>query len=314
MKKLTTIALFILLVLAIITSTACAKKPAEFTFSDLVLTPAEAEVWQEVTASAKVRNIGQLEGTCNVTLKIDGTPIETKSFVLAGGIEETVSFTFKRDIGPSCNVEINGLSKTLAVKEGVLPTLSIGDKWVQKFISEGYEYLVTLEVAGEDGTDGKNCYVMRGTFEPPYQGFLTDASVKFDKATMQMVRMQMSGQYQNMPFVSAVTYSYDFPGSLPYPLQVGKEYSVIETETTTVTVMGQTQTSTETKTYIHKVEIMEEITVPAGTFRCFKIVRYDEQRNLLSTSWVSDKVKGYDAKTIDAKTGEVAELVFYSIH
>ncbi len=313
MKRHIVIALVAALVFALIIPTACAKKPAEFTVSDLVITPAEAEVWQEVTVTAKVENIGELEGAHTVTLKIDGVEVETKEVTLAGGTAETIAFTIVRDVGPSCDIEINGLSQTLTVREGMLPTLSIGDKWVSKFISEGIEYTMTLEVTGEDVTDGKDCYIVEGSFEPPVEGFIDTVTAKYDKATMHPVRMQMSGEYEGKPFIAASSWSYDLTGDPTYPLEVGKEIEVVETETTTIKMLGETETETVTNTYIYKVEKIEEITVPAGTFRCFKIAKYDEAGTKVSTSWTSDKVKQVDVKTINHETEEVTELISYSI-
>ena len=296
-----------------LTDTLRVLKPAEFTVSDLAIAPAEPEVWEEVMVTARVKNVGEVEGIYTATLKIDGVEVETKDVTLAGGVVKTVTFAFVRDVGPSCDIEIDGLTQTVTVREGVLPTLFIGDKWVSKVISEGVEYTMTLEVTGEDVTDGKNCYVMEGSFEPPVEGILSSVSAKFDKATMFTVRLQMSGEYMNVPFVSALTWSYEFPGELPYPLEVGKEFEVVETETTTVKIMGETETETVTDTYTYKVERIEEITVPAGVFRCFKIVKYDKDGTAVSTCWDSDKVKQYDVKSIDHETEEVTELISYSI-
>jgi len=102
-------------------------------------------------------------------------------------------------------------------------------------------------------------------------------------------------------------------GDAPYPREVGKEYERIETETTTTTVMGETQTDTETNSYTYKVEKMEQIAVPAGTFRCFKVVQYDEAGTPLTTVWHSDRTKQFQVKEIDHETGEVTELVSYSL-
>ena len=313
MKRHIVIAVVAALIFALIIPTACAKKPAEFTVSDLAITPAEAEVWEEVTVTAKVENIGEVEGAYTATLKIDGVEAETKEVTLAGGTAETIAFTVIRDTGPSCDIEINGLTQTLIVREGVLPTLSIGDKWVSKVISDGVEYTMTVEVTGEDVTDGKSCYVLEGSFEPPFEGFISSVSLKLDKATMLLVRMQMSGEYRDMPFIAASSYSYEMLGKPYYPLEVGKECEVIETETTTLKMMGETETETATNTYIYTVEKIEAITVPAGTFRCFKIVKYDEAGTAISTSWGSDKLKGYEVSSINHETEEVIELVSYSI-
>lgn len=314
MKNLTAIFVVTVLMALTISSAGCAKKPAEFVFSDLTLNPAEAQVFQEVTATASVKNNGQLEGICKTVLKINGAEMQTRDIPLKGGTNNTVSFTFKRDAGPRCDVEINGLSKTLVVKEGILPVLSIGDKWTVKWKIDVFEYNVTMEVMGEDITDGKNCYVMQATFEPAFQGIVTSANIKYEKATMQEVRMQMSGKVQDQTFVSATAYSHTLSGSPLYPITVGTENKVVTTETQTITVAGQKQTQTNTHTVISKVEKIEDVILPAGTFRCFKIVRYDEQGKVLSTSWACDKTK-IDIKNVESgANGLTVELVSYNIH
>jgi hypothetical protein len=151
MKKLLIISIVILLVSLPIIQVGCQQqpvstptpaasapvlKPAEFIVSDLVISPIEAEVWEEVTVTAKVTNIGEVEGTYTVTLKIDGVEVDTKEATIAGGIAETMTFTVLRDVGPTCNIEIDGLTQTLKIKEGVLPILSIGDRWVSKLLSD----------------------------------------------------------------------------------------------------------------------------------------------------------------------------------
>lgn len=296
-----------------LTGTLRVLKPAEFTVSDLIISPTEPEVWEEVTVTATVENIGEAEGTYTASFKIDGEEVETQDVAVAGGATETVAFTFMRDVGPSCDIEINGLTQTVALKEGVLPTWSIGDRWVSQFTSEGIEYAMTLEVTSEGVTDGRDCYVVEGSFEPPLMGYISSLSAKMDKATMYWLRMQMLGEVMDEPFIIAFSYSYEFPGALLYPLEVGKEIEVIETETTTITAMGETQTETVTSTYTYKVEKIEEITVLAGTFRCFKLVKYDEAGTAVSTHWTSDKVKQFDVKSIDHIPDEVTELVSYSV-
>ena len=58
---------------------------------------------------------------------------------------------------------------------------------------------------------------------------------------------------------------------------------------------------------------MEEVTVQAGVFRCFKVVQYDEDGNPLMTNWISDKVKQWGIKIMDHDTGETQVLMSYSI-
>lgn len=199
-------------------------------------------------------------------------------------------------------------------QEGELPTLKVGDQWVTRIMSEGIEYMLTIEVTGEDVSNGKDCYILESSFEPPVNGIIDSATAKFDKATMRLIRAQMSGEYMDMPFIVASSYSYEFPGALPYPREIGKEYEVTETETMNTTVMGETETETTVNTYIYKVEKIEEITVPAGTFKCFKVVKYDETgTTALETTWYSDKTKQYQVKEIDHESGDTMELISYSV-
>ena len=200
-------------------------------------------------------------------------------------------------------------------EKGTLPNLNIGDKWVYKVMSESTEYTMTLEVTGEDVTDGKDCYMMRGLFEPPALGAISGVSLKLDKATMFTLRMEMllSTDLIGDLFEMSSSYSYEIPGKPYYPLEMGKECEVIETEIKISYTMGWPQKQTMTDTYTYTVERIAEITVPAGTFRCFKIVKYDKSGNAVSTYWTSDEVK-HEVKVIDHVNEETTELVSYSIH
>ena len=58
---------------------------AQFEVSNLVFNPSEVEVGEPVVISATVKNVGDLEGTCTVELKIDGVIEATENVTLAGG-------------------------------------------------------------------------------------------------------------------------------------------------------------------------------------------------------------------------------------
>jgi hypothetical protein len=126
------------------------------------------------------------------------------------------------------------------------------------------------------------------------------------------LKIQTSGEYQNEPLIVVSSYTYGFLEAPPYPLETGKEYRVIELETTTSTITGRESTETETNTYTYRVEGIEEITVPAGTFRCFKVVKYDEDDTAISTNWTSDKVKS-DVKSIHHEAAELMELISFAV-
>lgn len=289
-------------------------RPAEFVLSDLTVNPAEPEVWQDVTVTAKVKNTGEISGTYNGTLKLDRATLTTKELSVPPGATETLTFSFKKDSGPGVSIEVGDLAKTITIKEGAVPTLKTGDKWVSGVTLDGIHYTMTLEVTGEEVVNGKSCYTLDGTLEPPLMGLISGVQMAVDKATMFQTRLQFSGETMGLPYVAEANYDFRFvTGGNLYPLVVGTEHRVEETESTTVTMLGQTQNETKTNIYIYKVVAIEDVTVPAGTFRCFKVVKYDEAGNKLSTLWMSDKVKLYNVKLEDDGTGEVDELTSYSI-
>lgn len=196
--------------------------------------------------------------------------------------------------------------------EGALPILNVGDKWVSVVTDKGIEYTRTTEVIGEAVIDGKDCYVVEESLEPPFRDIVSSVTQKWEKATMTPIRVESSGEYMDMPFVAVISVSCEYPDGFPFPLEVGKEFKIIRTETRTVTTMGEIQTEIVTNVYTHKVEKMEQITVPAGTFKCFKKVKYDEDGTAISTSWYSDSTKS-SVKLINHETGDIVELVSYSL-
>jgi PGF-pre-PGF domain-containing protein len=107
------------------TSTFKVLKPAEFKGSDLVVTPATVNTGDTVTISAKVTNVGELEGNYTATLKLDGATEATKEVKLAAGASSTVSFTVKKDKAGTYNVELAGLPGKYTVSEPTPWTLMV---------------------------------------------------------------------------------------------------------------------------------------------------------------------------------------------
>jgi len=186
---------------------------------------------------------------------------------------------------------------TVTVNEGALPILSVGDKWVMKIISGGNEFTATTEVIGEDVVDGKDCYIATISMD------LYSGKEWVDKTTLFPIKDESSR--------GTTTYSYQFVGDMLYPLQMKKECQVVQTITTTIKETGES--NTETNTYMFKVENIEQITVPAGTFKCFKIVMYDKDGTPVTTKWESDETKLYMVKGVDPQNNVTTELVSYSV-
>lgn len=199
-----------------------------------------------------------------------------------------------------------------AGNEGQLPTLRIGDQWTYKTVMEGVTYSVTTEVTEEDIVAGVYCYVIEWSCQPAFEGVVESMSARIDQSTNFTVTTQFTGTMMGSPFTQVTDYDYRFPDESWWPLEVGKEITVMETLTMTLTSMGQKTAETKRKTSTYEVVRKEDITVPAGTFMCFKIVEYDTDGKKLSEKWYSDEVKG-EVKYIDYDTGETTELKSYSV-
>jgi len=199
------------------------------------------------------------------------------------------------------------IPKEMAGPQAQLPTLHVGDEWVYRS-TDNITYTFHYRVVGEEMVDNEDSYVIETSYDPPYRGNFSSGTTWVEKATGDTMKDERSGKYRGTPFTKTWTYTYQYLGVDRWPIEVGKEYSMIRTVTLSTPPYEPIE---ETETFKAKVEKVESITVPAGTFTCFKIVNYDENDNLLSTFWYSDEVKR-SVKTI-AQTGVTTELVSYSI-
>jgi hypothetical protein len=195
-------------------------------------------------------------------------------------------------------------------QEGRLPVFSIGDKWVSQWNTGGEEYRVTSEITGEATVEGKSCWIMTTTFDPAYTGKVTSMINNYDKATMNIVKMDLitiaAGE-----FTTAV---YQTTGDVLYPVTVGEECREVESQTLTWGDASVSQSQNSTNIYVTKVEKIENITVEAGTFKCFKLLKYNSDGDLIQISWRSNDTKMFQVKMEDlSEPDAVYELVSYSV-
>jgi len=93
------------------------ETPATFSASDLTISPAELLTGGGVTIGITLTNTGDLTGTHEVILEIDGSQVETKTITLNGGESQQVVFTNVQDIVGAHSVDIEGLSDKFEVQE-----------------------------------------------------------------------------------------------------------------------------------------------------------------------------------------------------
>ena len=203
------------------------------------------------------------------------------------------------------------------VKEGQLPTIKAGDRWVWSYAMEGATYTFAEEVTGEETIEGRDCYVIDMSLDPvmttTQNGTVyTTTSMKYwmDKATgLYGVKHEYATTYNGQAVTSSMIYSYS-PWASLFPLEIGKE---VETErTTTHYLEGEPYGDTEVDTVKHVVVSKEDVTVTAGTFSCWKITYYDTASDITQTMWWSDEAKMM-VKSIDEYGNTMMELLSYSV-
>ena len=89
--------------------------PATFRLSNLAVSPSEPEVGQPILISVTVKNVGEVEGTYILKLKINDATESSRDVTLAGGAVETVSFKVTIPATGSYSIDVNGLKSTLTV-------------------------------------------------------------------------------------------------------------------------------------------------------------------------------------------------------
>ncbi len=196
---------------------------------------------------------------------------------------------------------------------GALPILKVGDTWTRRNSVNGSEFTEVSIVTGERVYNGIDCYTLQQTFTPAFYGAST-STMQVDKTTLNLVGTEESGSMNGVDFALTANVSRDYSVK-PYPLSVGKTWTIIANTTTTTRRMGRSNISTEIDNDTYKVEKMESITVPAGTFQCFKIVEYSSTNAVVDTQWVTDVDGRWIVKGITNMYGITldSELTSYSL-
>ncbi|MEM2098883.1 MAG: CARDB domain-containing protein [Candidatus Bathyarchaeia archaeon] len=100
-----------------------AEVEAEFTVSDLIISPAEAEIGENITISANVTNTGKTEGSYTLNLTINDVTVENQTLLLSSGDSKIVEFTYSQQVEGIYTAKIGNLTGTFTIKKPV-PTES----------------------------------------------------------------------------------------------------------------------------------------------------------------------------------------------
>jgi hypothetical protein len=286
--------------------------PAVFTINNLVISPQLVLPGHDVSIMCKVTNSGEVDDYCPVILKIDGIMVNSKNVTVPAGSTEIVTFSFHNDITGIYNVEIGDLSGTLEISEGLLPTLYVGDTWVFREVYKGIEYTRTERIVREESMEGKACYVMQVTYDPPMDGWIYEETRWINKATQYPIFSRVSATLGASGATMTRLVSYSREGaSNRWPYQVGNEFTVKTSWMITDFLDAESFTDRGENTVIYKCIGTEDVTVEAGTFKCFKTVSYENYQATYEY-WYSDKAKTR-VMTRGITNAHTIELISYSV-
>ena len=194
---------------------------------------------------------------------------------------------------------------------GALPTWKVGDTWTctVRHSLMASTYTSNWLVTGQQVYNGIPCYIVQVTNTPPLLNCSAE-TLWVDTTTLNTIGDEVHCSLGGIDDTSTTNSSWNYSVQ-PYPLSVGKTWTMIENRTTTILIVGQSNISSEVGNYTNKVKVesVETITVPAGTFKCFKMVGYDNNNSVLGTSWQANN--GIFVKSISSN-GETWELTSYS--
>jgi len=102
-------------------SVIASTKPAEFTVSNMSVSPAVADIGEPSIIKATVTNSGALSSTYSINLKVNDAVVETKQVSLSGHSSQEVSFTVSQATAGEYTISIDGASTLLTVRASEAP-------------------------------------------------------------------------------------------------------------------------------------------------------------------------------------------------
>jgi hypothetical protein len=286
--------------------------PAIFTISNLVISPQLVLPDREVSIACSTTNSGEVDDYCPVVLKINGIAVNSKNVTVPAGATEIVTFNFSSKLAGSYKVEIGDLSGTLEISAGLLPTLYAGDTWVFREVYKGIEYIKAETILGEESMEGKVCYVMQVTYDPPLDGWIYEETRWIDKATHYTIFSRVSATLGASGVTMTRLVSYSREGETNrWPYQVGNEFTVETSWVITDFLDAESFTDRGGSTVIYNCIGIEDLAGAAGTFRCFKTVSYENYQATYEY-WYSDKAKTH-VMTSGITNAHTIELISYSV-
>ncbi len=135
--------------------------PAAFIASELKINPTSVNSGENINISLLISNSGDLSGSYQAVLEIDGVAAQSKEITLDGGASETISFDVNPDTTGLHNINIGGLQGAFEV---TLPTpLAVAEK--PKLELSSFSATPTYDTNTNTLVDVRILYQMNQTYE-----------------------------------------------------------------------------------------------------------------------------------------------------
>lgn len=151
-------------------------KPAEYVVSDLTLPSGAILAGAPVSVAVTIQNVGEVSGTYNAVLKVEGTEVGNRELTLSGGESESISFSIVVDTGGSYQVSVGDTSGTFEILPIPLSSvvLALDD------LPSGFALMSAVEI---DMDEAAVDFAQIGGESIDYFGFISGTSL----ATFEMV-------------------------------------------------------------------------------------------------------------------------------
>jgi hypothetical protein len=155
---------------------------ATFKIKSLDVAPSEVTAGQSSTATVVVENIGAIDGTFAIALRVNGTVLDTKEVTLTPGSTKSATFAINRDSAGTYEVKVEDIVATLVVKQGTpistpppsTPAATIEGPVTVSFdpspvvaVNGRVSFRVILTETKGVGVSFKNCVIQRYTASGP---------------------------------------------------------------------------------------------------------------------------------------------------
>ncbi len=200
---------------------------------------------------------------------------------------------------PTKSPELTPTPEPAELAENATATTTYNVRYENEGTTEDTVWTITR--TGEETIEGIDCYIAEMEFDQDparwryvesfNQDFpltITGMTTWIDKNTSQPVKAD-STAYAVITVTTTTTFTYDTPGGVPF--ETGKKWSYTEESSS----MGMVLTSTFT------VEVVgeEEVTVPAGSFDCYKVIHSSDSGDTITEWWTEIEGNPVAVKIID---------------